>query len=272
MATIQSGSKGPFPFMKLPAEIRVMIYRYCLVIRGEINPYPGYHEPDEVVPTDQDKPHVALLRVSKAVGIEAKKILYGQNTWRLVQDSIDIPTRPFWKALLEQPSPPRMGHIITSFDVRELDVHEITFAFSKSLWAEFGWREDAIPRKHFHYLSRIWFWKIDLIQALLQKGVILESLTLDFAHCHYLGVVDKRCTKWVVERCTKWIVGSQDCLEDNAATRSHRSGRQVETSAAKKAGHVFQGQGLMVDPTCTGLLDEDECNMLRASGFHGQLK
>ncbi|KAL8719720.1 MAG: hypothetical protein Q9181_008031, partial [Wetmoreana brouardii] len=259
-----------------------MIYRCYLVVDGEINPHPAYYEPNEVVPTDQHKPHVALLRVCKEVGIEAKKILYGQNTWRLVQDSMDIPTRSFWKGFLEQPGPPRIGHVITSFDIRELEVYKVIYPCSKSRWTASCPRAEAYrqqgkaitylePQTQFHHLSRIWFWKIDLIEALLQKGVVLGRLTLDFAKCHYFGVVDKRCTKWVIKRCMRWIICSQDCLEATADTRSHRSGRQVKTSAPRKVGIVFHGPGLEVEPICTGLLDEDECNMFRAKGFDGQL-
>ncbi|KAL8786617.1 MAG: hypothetical protein Q9195_008139 [Heterodermia aff. obscurata] len=69
--------------MKLPAEVRNMIYEYCLVVKGCITPYKGKY----TRVTDQDHTShdftVGLLAVDKTVRSEAAAIFYGKNIWRI---------------------------------------------------------------------------------------------------------------------------------------------------------------------------------------------
>ncbi|KAL8822925.1 MAG: hypothetical protein Q9191_006349 [Dirinaria sp. TL-2023a] len=74
-------------FLKLPREIRDMIYDYCLVVNGHIVPYKENCERD----TDQDytgeKPAVGLLAVNKAIRDEAAPTFYGKNIWRITSQA-----------------------------------------------------------------------------------------------------------------------------------------------------------------------------------------
>ncbi|KAL8770906.1 MAG: hypothetical protein Q9209_003557 [Squamulea sp. 1 TL-2023] len=69
-----------------------MIYEYCLIVQGEIVPFPAYYEYPLMrtnKPTKQQrnymhrKPDVALLQVSKQISAETCPILYGRNRWRM---------------------------------------------------------------------------------------------------------------------------------------------------------------------------------------------
>ena len=56
-----------------------MIYRYCVVANGAIDPYQNIEQHKIVVLCPQ-KPDLALLKVNKQVGKEAKTVLFGGNT------------------------------------------------------------------------------------------------------------------------------------------------------------------------------------------------
>ena len=81
------------PFMKLPPEIRQLVYAECLVV-GKVFPYTvseRYHEYDNddddedtgLELSDCEVPSVALLQVCKTVHEEAEPILYQRNMFVL---------------------------------------------------------------------------------------------------------------------------------------------------------------------------------------------
>ncbi|KAI4694269.1 hypothetical protein J4E81_006485 [Alternaria sp. BMP 2799] len=73
----------PFPFLKLPTELRVEIYRYCLVAYKPIQPY-GEHLSDMVFFSSNRSTRLAfsLLRTCKAMHDECAEVLYGENEFR----------------------------------------------------------------------------------------------------------------------------------------------------------------------------------------------
>ncbi len=73
-----------------------MIYRYCVVANGAIDPYQNIEQHKIVVLCPQ-KPDLALLKVNKQVGKEAKTVLFGGNTWRLFYESDSIAACKPWK-------------------------------------------------------------------------------------------------------------------------------------------------------------------------------
>ncbi len=82
-----------FPFFKLPAEVRKVIYDYCLVVD---NVYP-YLEPHRLeLETDAahldayyfDAPNVSLLKTCKRISWEAEHLLYQHNTFVMPTSSL----------------------------------------------------------------------------------------------------------------------------------------------------------------------------------------
>ena len=82
-------SPPPSAFMRLPPEVRNMIYGYCLVVEGCITPY----KKNKIrATTNQEHTSrgftVGLLAVDKVIRREAAAIFYGKNIWSLtIQES-----------------------------------------------------------------------------------------------------------------------------------------------------------------------------------------
>ena len=96
---------APFPFTKLPAELRNRIYACCLLVEGYVMPYPEYSACPQpldhgaaklrVWPTityHQEKLRlfIGVLSVSRAVHQEAAPIFYGKNTFRITPLAKDL--------------------------------------------------------------------------------------------------------------------------------------------------------------------------------------
>lgn len=79
-----STSRGLSPFLSLPAELRVEIYRFALVSSGSIvlSRYPTIS-----LRSCDDKPAgVALLRTCTRIHAEATNVLYGENQFRCISE------------------------------------------------------------------------------------------------------------------------------------------------------------------------------------------
>ena len=76
--------------MKLPIEIRNMIYEYCLVVSGQIVPYAENYERDTAQDYTGEKPTIGLLAVDKTIRTEAASIFYGKNVWRVTARVTDL--------------------------------------------------------------------------------------------------------------------------------------------------------------------------------------
>lgn len=75
-----------------------MIYRFCLIVHGEIVPYKENYDRDTAQDYTGDKPMVALLAVDRAVRKEAASIFYGKNVWRITSNADDL-EKPFHTAV-----------------------------------------------------------------------------------------------------------------------------------------------------------------------------
>ena len=77
-------------FMRLPPEVRNMIYGYCLVVEGCITPYKeNYTRITSQEPTSHDFA-IGLLAANKAIRSEAAAIFYGKNIWRITTRKIYV--------------------------------------------------------------------------------------------------------------------------------------------------------------------------------------
>ena len=117
-------SPRPSAFMKLPPEVRNIIYEYCLVVQGCITPYKGnYNRVTNQDHTSHDFA-IGLLAVDKVIGSEAAAIFYGKNMWRItIQESylVDV--------LAASPTSTTAEELGPIFDIRNTiwDIHRTLF-------------------------------------------------------------------------------------------------------------------------------------------------
>ncbi|KAL8748415.1 MAG: hypothetical protein Q9184_007318, partial [Pyrenodesmia sp. 2 TL-2023] len=105
-------------FMELPPEIRVLIYDYCLMVAGEIIPYPSLGEQYRTrmfVPNE--KPTVALVQLSRQIHHEALPSLYSKNLWRLSYQTDPLLPRTIWD---NERNRHLLRHVSVHFDQRDV--------------------------------------------------------------------------------------------------------------------------------------------------------
>ncbi|KAL8800039.1 MAG: hypothetical protein Q9200_007367 [Gallowayella weberi] len=252
------GSDQGFPFLKLPPEIRNLIYEKCLVVEGIINPYPVCYQEQHVVLRGQIRPSVALLRVSKQVACEARAILYGKNTWQLNQgasfyhpDRLVTTPKPFWGRFMEYGFHYKVGHVMVSFDFRDIDQNSLVSIYSSRYWAEVlsqpGSHSEAVRSQNAHdnrcvLLSAIWLHKIEVLTFLVTSKRPIERLTLDLSNCYCPGGCCRLAT-WVL-RMLKSTTYVRDAFRSAYIKRLQRT-----------------------KPTITGLLNESEKKYFLDEGF-----
>ncbi|KAL8800040.1 MAG: hypothetical protein Q9200_007368 [Gallowayella weberi] len=176
--------------MDLPPEIRNSVYEYCLVIAGEIVPYPTIAEKaDEMMTPKYEKPAVALLSVSRKVRDEAHPHLYGNNVWRMSYQA-----RPRLPTTVWDTNLPYFRHVTINFDSRDvtleyvrehfqelrlghrLDDHLDTFSLRQSIEIRLLWR--VCEEK---------FKKLQSIMAFQN----LVTISLDFGHTMRQGSIER---------------------------------------------------------------------------------
>ncbi|KAL8659864.1 MAG: hypothetical protein Q9202_006909 [Teloschistes flavicans] len=265
-----AAQESSFPFLKLPNEIKDMIYRYCLVVKGAISPYPAYYQSRAAATLDIEGLNLALLRVCKSVAVDAKKILFGENVWHLTQEKLDLPMQSLWKQVLEQPHQPPLGGLFVFFDSHDLDHREALDFMAPPGKAVYDLRPacciapppaaaPALTREEWtHFVSKIWSWKINIIRALLDRNLIAKKLVMNFTFAEGASHFD---------RWTDLIVNNDRWLKDYVATRS---GRRIKKHASTKAENMFPGSNVKVEATYVGLSDEDEVRLFKSHGFRGQ--
>lgn len=83
-----------FRFMALPLELRENIYKYCLVVPGNIVHYPDYYSYDKILGYKDAKltDFLSLLFLSKQIHEEAAAIFYAKNSFRITATAMDLKT------------------------------------------------------------------------------------------------------------------------------------------------------------------------------------
>ena len=83
LARLSIDREVPFPFLKLPREVRDMIYNESLITEVEIVAYPEHYEKDDLPSFGNEKPRIALLQVNRLIYQETVPVFYGKNTFRM---------------------------------------------------------------------------------------------------------------------------------------------------------------------------------------------
>ncbi|KAL8690296.1 MAG: hypothetical protein Q9218_004232 [Villophora microphyllina] len=106
--------------MDLPAELRIIIYDFALMVPGQINPYPTIAERDEqAMALKCERPTVALVQVNKQIREEALPSLYSNNVW-----VISYQTKPLLPTTVYEKHAHLFRHVALSFDHRDVTKKE----------------------------------------------------------------------------------------------------------------------------------------------------
>ncbi|KAL8894873.1 MAG: hypothetical protein Q9207_008380 [Kuettlingeria erythrocarpa] len=194
-------------FTGIPVELRLKIYRLVLVVKGVINPYPGYFQSGQQVEEEQTMPSVALLRTCRQLREEAAPILYGQNTFPLNVTSDDLIAsvslgrldglQQEWLGSFWTTQASNIQHVVTAFSMADLhpqhkvEISERFFNHYRAGGDTVSYPTDSVRGKH-QIISTIqtqqaafqreaWYVKTGLFWDMTN----LRSLTLEFRDCYH---------------------------------------------------------------------------------------
>ncbi|KAL8992744.1 MAG: hypothetical protein Q9169_006876 [Polycauliona sp. 2 TL-2023] len=178
----QAISEPPTPtftrFLDLPLELREMIYEYCLVMPGEIVPYPSLLEKKYGAMNPKcERPTVDLLQVSHQVREESRRFLYGKNVWRLSWERGSRLPTTVWEANV-----PYYRHVTTTFDYNDI---------TPELLAELGHE----PALRFHEFECLCQMKLLMIRELMYHGSLVTP-RLEFSGLGDHLVDEDREARW----------------------------------------------------------------------------
>ena len=167
--------------MSLPREVRDMIYKECLVVSDEINPYPAFYE--STTGSKAQGLSLALLGVNRLIGAEARIVLYQENRWR----TNSVTTR--YKDTIFQLYPELFRNITLCLSHCDLDddtkteIYYETHSLPENNW----WWEDKEEQKARHTHEKClrevlnnWRWSVIGIHMLPN----LQSLKFDLEHLY----------------------------------------------------------------------------------------
>ncbi|KAL8712058.1 MAG: hypothetical protein Q9225_007015 [Loekoesia sp. 1 TL-2023] len=211
-ATRKHGLKTPVPFrfMSLPPEIRIMIYEYCLVVVGEIVPYPTDAERKDLAMCPRyEMPTLALLQVNQKIGNEARAILYGKNMWRLSFQTYPRLPDTVWEKNLHLF---RLVSVsLDHRDVTEFTKQQFMSAISNCHWdnMRFGDSSSRIAgdiQRHVRLaygntFMSICRWKIETIQMMLPS---LRFIAVDFRHAMHPSTYERPVTLHRIKLIPLW--------------------------------------------------------------------
>ena len=216
----QSGEaeQTSFPFMKLPGELRNMVYEELLVEEGHVDlPY-FYYVSDSVGRVRQTPPQPELLKVSRLVRTEALAVFYGSNVFAFDQYNIRsvrtyprsyVPFCPLLYAAFRPPwttSPHRISiskgssHVICPYDL----VLQLKHDISRQL------RENQIRRRDPAITSPIRTPHADLIIELIQQREIMVRVNVQ-GETH---AIEARILKEVQGQCMDRIKEKIKAFDD----------------------------------------------------------
>ena len=204
-----------FHFLKLPAELRNLIYEHCVVADGAIDPY-QHTRRLKIAMLCSQKPNLSVLHINKQVSGEAKAVLFGRNRWRLFYEPDVLIATPwnkaelattFWNTNIQE-----FRHVVTGFDFLE------RFEMSGSSTAE-----DLMCQ-----LVLIWEWKKKL---LVQMKLASFRFNLD----HY--ICRDGCRRWDI---IKFICRELSLLQENWRT-THVVVTGTRTREERSLVHIEYG-------------------------------
>ncbi len=180
----------------LPREIRDLIYWYCVVANGAIDPYQNM-EQHKIVSLCLRKPSLSLLKVDRQVGEEAKAVIFGSNRWRLYyQSEYIVASKPwkkfkkattFWKTHIKS-----FRHVVTGLDFCEEERVLLTSpdgTLNTHMAHERTLNEDDMYRDLLRQLILSRDWKKKLLEQMNLKSFVFN---LDHSICR------DSCRRWDV--------------------------------------------------------------------------
>lgn len=209
-------------FMRIPREVRDMIYGLCLVYPYELIPFPTRYEVDEDDEDDEvdearPKPWNALLFVNKEISKEAAIVFYGKNIWRLSDSAAQIadmsndyegPPR-LWTRHLES-----MCHITIALDgraVKQPTIWELgRDKYRKGGYSRFkeGQLFEDIHSDLLDLLADKWTQKLEMLSCIDN----LKSLKVDLSNA-YCPNAHCRPHKLVIELLDDHVPDPEDLLK-----------------------------------------------------------
>ncbi|KAL8663665.1 MAG: hypothetical protein Q9168_008055 [Polycauliona sp. 1 TL-2023] len=255
-------------FLDLPLEIRDIIYEYCLVMPGEIVPYPSLLEKRrERMNAPCEKPTVALLQTSHQVRNESRPFLYGQNVWRLsFQQGGPLPTT-VWEA-----NAPFFRHITTNFHPHDMTTELQWKLYKRSLeiYAIEGPRAiSALPKLRLVEFERLCQRKLAAIQEIMAHGNLV-TLRLDFEK---LGepFIEDREKRWdIMQKLAAFrdLTRGMAALEEKNFLHSMRRQRVWRDLLQDQARVKRRPEQCSLYMILVGL-EEDECEELLRNASEG---
>jgi len=243
------------PFMRLPRELREQILELCLMVNGPINPYPAHFEKANVFHTTDRKPDIFLLNVNKVINIEATRIVYSKNTFRLTWKAGGDPTdtSTMLRAMPDTiwiTQRAHLKHIITDFDMRDVEPEYL-------LQSAKAWHDTEQSGTHTPIITRD-----ELLEA-MHKERFCRLLKI----CHWkLFFIRAECTPKTCVISLEHLYCPNGCCREQAVQLvcGHLLSRLDYRNAPWEEGECAQ---ILTDPktkyTVTGLGAQKERNMLR---------
>ncbi|KAL8894872.1 MAG: hypothetical protein Q9207_008379 [Kuettlingeria erythrocarpa] len=189
--------------LTIPAEVRVTILRFVLVVNDRVIPFPHHMDYPHTIKGYGRLPQVSFLQTNRQIYNEAAEILYGENVWVMNITSLALvdDSNPFiedlerdWKTpLFWESKGPLINHAVTAFT--QHDVHPLHL-FYISEWARKKCVGADDERAHMRqrvndyrelFQVRTWVAKCKILQ---RCG--LKTLTASFENCCFPCGVGRR--------------------------------------------------------------------------------
>ncbi len=169
-------------FLKLPMEIRVMIYEYSLLTSNTINPYPtryiGPTEPFTQFTTNTEDPTIGLLAVNTTIREEASPVFYGKNRLRVPWDAEHPSSLALWGK-----HNAHFRHVVMDFDSRgvvDADPPDLppTFVHESKRHAQRydAWLSREVHDRPVRDLLEKWQNKFRLLQDMKLKTLVVDLI------------------------------------------------------------------------------------------------
>lgn len=195
-----------------------MIYKFCLVVHGEIVPYKENYDRDTAQDYTGDKPIVALLAVDKVIRQEAVSIFYSKNVWRITSKADDLETPSYtltsiglsggcWPKTLWTVHARLFRHVIIyahRLDVNDLDLDVLSSIARSTAVKDLQKRMARAHKRNFNRMLGCWSHKFGLVLDMPN----LMFVTFDVGKLYCLN----GCCRVKIVR--EFFLHFSDCWED----------------------------------------------------------